>query len=78
MATRASNERRFLNWEELADGGRKYWREVTGGRGRRLRYLKVVDRNEETLSFIQEVYDHTGKLIEVHEKFPIDKGHRKI
>ena len=28
--------------------------------------------------FWQEVYDDHGKLVEIHEKFPVDKGHRKV
>lgn len=24
------------------------------------------------------VYDDTGKLVETHEKFPVDKGHQKV
>jgi hypothetical protein len=27
--------------------------------------------------FWQEIYDDQGKLAETHEKFPVDKGHRK-
>lgn len=33
---------------------------------------------EETIKFYQEVYDDKGNLIEIHEKFPVDKGHRKM
>jgi len=33
---------------------------------------------EETLSFYQEIYDNNGKLTEIHEKYPDDKGHKKI
>lgn len=39
---------------------------------------KRSNGNEETVNFFQEVYDANGSLIEVHEKFPLDKGHRKI
>lgn len=77
MATRAQNERKFPNWEALPDGGRRYWRDVTGRR-RRVRYVKVVNADEKTLSFAQEIYDRTDTLIEIHEKFPVDKGHRKV
>lgn len=78
MATRAENERKFPSREELPDGGRRYWRDVAGRRGRTLRYVKVVDANEKTVSFIQEIYDHTGTLIEIHDKFPVDRGHRRV
>jgi hypothetical protein len=30
------------------------------------------------LKFSQEVYDDKGNLIEIHEKLPVDKGHRKV
>jgi len=32
---------------------------------------------EITISFVQEIYDSSGVLREVHEKYPIDKGHTK-
>jgi hypothetical protein len=38
----------------------------------------VVDSDERTLRFAQEIYDGTGTLVEVHEKFPVDLGHRKV
>lgn len=40
--------------------------------------LKEVDANENALRFWQEIYDGQGKLVETHEKFPVDKGHRKV
>jgi len=30
-----------------------------------------------TLRFWQEIYDDQGKLVEVHEKYPVDSGHQK-
>lgn len=78
MASRAQNELRFPNWEELPGGGRRYWRDIPARRGRRLRYVKIVDATEQTVAFSQEIYDNAGKLIEVHEKFPVDKGHRRV
>ncbi len=33
---------------------------------------------EVTIAFSQEIYDNSGVLIEIHEKFPIDKGHKKV
>ena len=42
------------------------------------RYVKEVDALEETVKFYQEIYDGEGNLIETHEKFPADKGHRKV
>jgi hypothetical protein len=77
VATREQNERKFEQWEMLANGGRRYFREVVGRYGWRARYVKEVDADEATLSFRQEIYDDKGNLTEIHEKFPIDKGHRK-
>ena len=42
------------------------------------RYLKEVDASETTLRFWQEIYDDQNRLVEVHEKYPVDKGHRKL
>ena len=78
MATRAENERRFPYWDELANGGRRYWLDVEGRLGWRARYVKIVDANESTESFFQEIYDDKGNLVEIHEKLPIDKGHYQV
>jgi len=75
---RQFNEKKFPNWKNLLHGGRRYWFEVTGRHGWKARYIKEVDGREETVKFYQEVYDGNSNLIEIHEKFPIDKGHRKI
>lgn len=77
MGTRAQNERRFIHWQSLPGGGRRYWLDVHGRLGWRARYLKDVDPAEHTLRFWQEIYDHQGRLTEVHEKYPVDRGHRK-
>jgi hypothetical protein len=42
------------------------------------RYIKEVDANERTLRFAQEIYDSTGRLVAVHEKFPVDSGHKQL
>jgi hypothetical protein len=78
MATRDQNERNFRNWEDVPDGGRRYWKDYRSGRSGWARYLKIVDAAETTLAVIQEIYDRNDNLIAVHEKFPIDKGHRRI
>ena len=78
MSTRAQNEKKFGSWDELPGGGRRYWLEVPGHLGWRARYLKEVDGSETTVRFWQEIYDAAGKLAEIHEKFPVDKGHRKV
>jgi cell division FtsZ-interacting protein ZapD len=78
MTARAQNEKKFRNWDELPDGGRRNWLDVLGRLGWRARYLKEVNAQESTLRFWQENYDDQGKLIEVHEKYPVDAGHRKV
>lgn len=77
MSTRRQNEKKFGHWEDLPAGGRRYWTEVSGRQGWRARYLKEVDADETTLRFWQEIYDDTGRLSEIHEKYPVDKGHTK-
>ncbi len=77
MSTRTQNEKKFGNWEELPGGGRRYWIEIVGRQGWRARYVKEVDAAETTLRFWQEVYDEQAQLVEIHEKYPVDKGHRK-
>ena len=78
MAAREQNERRFGRWEELPNRGRRYIREYAGRAGGRARYIKEVDERESTIRFAQEIYDSTGRLVAVHEKFPIDLGHKKL
>ncbi len=43
-----------------------------------MRYVKQVDADEETISFFQEIYGDKGKLKQVHEKLPVDKGHKRL
>jgi hypothetical protein len=33
---------------------------------------------ETTLSFWQEIYNENGILVEYHEKYPVNMGHKKI
>ncbi len=54
------------------------WLDVLGRLGWRARYLKEVNAEEVTLRFWQEIYDDEGRLVEVHEKYPVDKGHEKV
>lgn len=75
---RQENEKKFPNHEDLPDGSRKYWFEITGRMGWKAKYVKLVDAEEVTLSFRQEIYNEKGILMEVHEKYPVDKGHIKI
>ena len=78
LSSRAQNEKKFGDWTHLRGGGRRYWLDVAGRAGWRARYVKDVDVNEKTVRFLQEIYDDQGKLVEVHEKYPVDKGHRKL
>jgi hypothetical protein len=78
MVSRAQNERKFKQWEELPNGDRRYVRDFAGRSGGRARYIKEVDSNERTIRFAQEIYDSSGRLIAVHEKFPVDWGHKSL
>ena len=64
--------------ESLHSGGRQYHLDLTGRFGWRARYLKEVDADETTVRFWQEIFDDAGRLVEIHEKFPVDKGHQKV
>lgn len=78
MATRAQNEHDYPNWEDLPDGGRRYWIDKAGRVRGFARYLKMVDANEVTQNLTQEIYDDAGKLIERHQKYPVDSGHQTV
>lgn len=78
MASRPQNERKFRTWEKLPNGGRRYVREFVGRAGGRALYIKEVDAAERTIRFVQEIYDATGRLAALHEKFPIDLGHKEL
>lgn len=77
-AKRRRNERVFKNWEELPNGGRRYWYEISGRLGWKARYIKEVDAEETTTRFWQEIYNERGELVEIHEKYPVDTGHQKV
>lgn len=49
-----------------------------GRKGWSARYVKEVDAEENTVRFWQEIYDERGRLVEIHEKFPVDKGHQRF
>jgi hypothetical protein len=38
--------------------------------------VKVVNGQEVTIRSAQEIYDEIGRLVEVHEKYPVDLGHK--
>ena len=75
---RKQNEKVFSNFDELENGNRKYWFEIIVKFGWKAKYVKIVDKEEITISFIQEIYNDKGELEEIHEKYPVDKGHVKI
>lgn len=72
------NERKFGAWNELSDGGRRYFYEVQGRHGWSARYIKEVDASERTIKFYQEIYDDKDRLVEIHEKYPVNKGHTRV
>ncbi len=78
MATREQNERRFKNWQDLPNGGRRYWTDRKGAISGFQRIIKIVDENEVTLQLVQEIYNDDNVLIERHQKFPVDAGHEKL
>ena len=55
MSTRAQNEKKFSEWDELPGGGRRYRLVVVGRLGWVARYSKDVDANEMTVRFWQEI-----------------------
>jgi len=75
---RKENERKFGTWEELPEGGRRYSYEIRGRYHWIARYVKEVDKMEKTLKFYQEIYNSNGILIEIHQKYPDDTGHKKM
>ena len=78
MATREENETKFGHWTDHADGTRTYWYATGGKHGWYARYVKHVDVHDQTLSFRQEVYNENRELVEIHGKYPIDKGHQRV
>jgi hypothetical protein len=78
MGSRAENERKFRKWEDFPSGHRVYRLDVPGRSGWSAFYFKEVDASENTVRFWQEIHDESGKLVEIHEKFPVDRGHRKV
>ena len=75
---RRANERKFEHWNDLPNGGRKYWYDVSGRLGWVARYVKEVDVQEETIRFYQEIYNERGVLVEYHQKYPENTGHKRL
>ena len=42
------------------------------------KYIKETDKEENTLSLRQEIYNEKNELVEIHHKYPVDKGHQKL
>jgi hypothetical protein len=78
MSTRQQNEQKYSRWEDLPDGGRRYWADRQGRMRGRARYVKIVDSDEQTISFVQEIYDEADRLIARHQKYPVDTGHQAL
>lgn len=76
MATREQNEKEYDHWEDLPDGGRRYWFDRQGKVWGFQRIVKVVDADETTVQLVQEIYDDEGVLHERHQKYPRDTGHQ--
>ena len=75
---RKENEKKFFEWIELENGFRIYFYDIKGHNGWKARYVKEVDNNENTIKFYQEIYNELGILVEIHEKYPVDKGHLEV
>ncbi len=78
MATREQNEKRFKNWIDLPEGGRRYWTDRKGKINGSQRMIKIVDADEQTILISQEIYNDDGILIGRHQKFPEDTGHEDL
>lgn len=78
MSTRNANEKRFKYWKETQNGGRLYSRRINGQQGWYALYLKETDKDDNTIRFWQEIYDRENNLVEIHEKYPMDRGHKKL
>jgi hypothetical protein len=78
VATRSQNEHDFPNWEDLPNGGRRYWVDKAGRVQGFARYIKIVDADELTQAIVQEIYDENGPLTARHQKYPVDTGHQTI
>ena len=77
-AKQRQNEKQFGRWIETSSKGRKYWLDVLGRSGGKARYVKEVNAEEVTVAFWQEIFNKEGTMIEIHEKFPVDKGHKEL
>ena len=77
LMKRVENEKKFPAWEETVQG-RKYYLTINCRQACYARYVNEVDYEEDTVRFYEEVYDEHGRLVEVHNRYPVDEGHRKV
>jgi hypothetical protein len=77
MATKNQNEKQYDSWIETKRG-RLYQKTIIGRRGWKSVYHKETDNDENTIRFWQEIRDENDVLREIHEKYPVDKGHIKL
>lgn len=75
---REKNETEYDFWLEKKNGNRIYSFEINGKSGWRAKYCKEVNSEEVTIRFWQEVYDEKNIIREIHDKYPVDKGHKKV
>jgi hypothetical protein len=80
---RQRNERDWPNWEDLSKNHRRYWIRRQGREwGWQILFKEVIfdpkTQLEETARLWQEIYDGDGKLVERHQKYPADTGHKKL
>jgi hypothetical protein len=78
MASRQQNEKRFVHWQELPSGGRRYWIDKEGALHGFQRMIKIVDVDEVMLQVVQEIYSDQGILTVRHQKYPVDTGHETL
>ena len=71
------HEKRYDSWTTLNSKGRLYRKEIIArnGSGWKAVYLQEVDEKESVVRFWQEIYNENNELVEIHEKYPEDKGH---
>jgi hypothetical protein len=74
---RKQHEKRYDSWTTLESKGRLYRKEIIArnGSGWKAVYLQEVDEKESVVRFWQEIYNEKNELVEIHEKYPEDKGH---
>ena len=80
---RQRNERDWPDWEDLPANRRRYWIRRQGREwGWQILFKEVVfdpkTQLEETARMWQEIYANDGRLVESHQKFPVDTGHQKL